>query len=174
MNVFDTTILVPLLQEKAPPVVDRQKKPVDKARERVQHLVHVLSEGNALISIPTPVLAEIMVRAGNAGPQYLKLLGDAAKFKLSTFDLRAAIEASELIRKIKDDQPHQDIGTWAKAKFDIQIVAIAKAEGCGVIDSEDPHIENHAKRLSIEVRRICDLPLPAKQESLFGASHGGE
>jgi hypothetical protein len=106
-----------------------------------------------------------MVRAGNAGPEYLKRLGDASRFKLSAFDLRGAIEAAELIRKVKDEQNAQDLGTWAKVKFDIQIVAIAVAEGCQAIYSEDDHIESHARRVNIDVRRICDLEEPVTEQA---------
>ena len=79
MIVFDTSFLVVLLQEKAAPVMDRQNKPVAKARERIQYLVQQLSNSNSLICIPTPALAEIMVRAGNAGPEYLKRLNAPAE-----------------------------------------------------------------------------------------------
>ena len=74
MIVFDTTYLVVLLREKFPPVKDREDKPVFKARERIQYLVQQISENNSIICVPTPVLAEIMVRAGKAGPEYLRLL----------------------------------------------------------------------------------------------------
>jgi predicted nucleic acid-binding protein len=172
MIVFDTSFLVVLLQEKAPPVKDREDKPVPKARERLQHFVQFLSQTNSIICIPTPALAEIMVRAGNAGPEYLKRFRDSSKFRITAFDVRAAIDAADLIRAIKDDHKAQKLDTWAKVKFDIQIVAIAKAEGCGAIYSEDPHIENLGKRVNIPVRRICDLDLPPQeqhqQEGLFG------
>jgi hypothetical protein len=163
---FDTTYLIVLLQDKAvPSITDRQGKPVSKARERVQYLVQKLSESSSIICIPTPVLAEIMVRAGSAGPAYLKRFSDSSKFKLSAFDVRAAVEAAELIRLVKDEQSKKiKVDTWAKMKFDIQIVAIAKAEACGAIYSDDPNIENHGNRVRIPVRRICDLQLPSESE----------
>ncbi len=71
---------------------------------------------------------------------------------------------------VKDEQKEQPIDTWAKIKFDIQIVSIAKAEGVSVIYSEDPHIEALAKRVGVDVRRICDLALPedrAEEDNLF-------
>jgi hypothetical protein len=172
--VFDTTYVVVLLREKFPPVKDREDKPIIKARERVQYLVQQLSAGNSIICVPTPVLAEIMVRAGKAGPEYLRLLSDSSKFRLTSFDVRAAIEAAELIRKVKEGSG-QKLAAWAKIKFDIQIVAIAKAENCDVIYSDDVDIEHYAKRVSITVRRICDLSLPPEdaeeelQKPLFPA-----
>src|SRR5690242_9805767 len=98
-----------MLQEKFPPVKDRSNKLVSKARERINYLVEQMSANNSIIIIPTPVLAEIMVRAGKAGPQYLEKLSNSSKFRLSPFDVRAAIEAGELIRKVKDEQKGQSI-----------------------------------------------------------------
>jgi hypothetical protein len=162
--VFDTSYLVVMLQEKFPPVKDRSNKSVPKARERIKYLVEQLSANNSIIIIPTPVLAEIMVRAGKAGPEYLDKLSNSSKFRLTSFDVRAAIEAAEIIRKVKDEQSGQPIDTWAKVKFDIQIVSIAKAENSAIIYSDDPGIENHGRRAGIQVRRICDLQLPPEPE----------
>jgi hypothetical protein len=162
--VFDTTYLVVLLQEKFPPVKDRNDKPVSKARERINYLVEQLSANNSIIIVPTPALAEIMVRAGKAGPEYLGKLSNSSKFRLSPFDVKAAIEASEIIRKVKEENKGQPIEHWAKIKFDIQIVAIAKAEAASVIYADDAGIENHGRRAGITVRRICDLQLPPEPE----------
>ena len=49
-------------------------------------------------------------------------------------------------------------------KFDVQIVAIAKAEACPVIYAEDQHMESPGKRVGIDIRRICDLALPTDDE----------
>lgn len=168
MIVFDTTYLIVLLEDKALSIKDRQDNPVTKIHERVRHLAQKLSESNSIICVPTPVLAEFMVRAGNAGQELLKRLTNTSKFNLAPFGVKAAIEAAELIRTIKNEQKGQPIETWAKAKFDIQIVAIAKAENAPVIYAEDPHMEAHGKRVGIDIRRICDLPLPTgEEETLF-------
>jgi hypothetical protein len=89
----------------------------------------------------------------------VSILSDRWRFQLLPFDSRAAIEASELIAKIKASK--DPWSTWAKVKFDIQIVAIAKAEGASAIYADDEDIERYAKRVNIPVIRICDLPLPA-------------
>ena len=51
--------------------------------------------------------------------------------------------------------------TWAKAKFDWQIVAIAKSENATAIYSEDGDIARLGKRGNIAVFSTDDLPLPA-------------
>ena len=88
------------------------------------------------------------------------------------FDSRAAIETADLIASVKAGK--EQWGTWAKVKFDIQIVAIAKAEGVSVIYSDDYDIENYAKRLNIHVVRICDLPtpIPVKTTAIAPAPSG--
>jgi hypothetical protein len=91
-------------------------------------------------------------------------LSDTWKFQLLPFDSRAAIEAAELIAKVKSEQRSQPWDTWAKVKFDVQITAIARAESATVIYSDDQDIENHGKRVKIPVVRICDLPLPSPPE----------
>ncbi|HEY6348323.1 MAG TPA: PIN domain-containing protein [Candidatus Angelobacter sp.] len=176
MIVFDSTYLIVLLRHdlSSVAIVDRQNKPVTKVYERVEYLVRKLSNSNSLICIPTPVLAEIMIRAGSAGPEYLKRFSNSAKFKLSPFDVKAAVEAAELIKKVKAEQRAQPIETWAKTKFDIQIVAIAKGEDSPVIYSEDHQVENHATRLGISVKRICDLEVPPEQQNIFEQPAGAE
>jgi len=156
--IFDASYLVALLYPNCPPAKDRADRPVSQFKERIEYLVSEMDIRNDLVGIPTPAMAEVLVRSGNARSRYVKALSDTWKFQLLSFDSRAAIEASELIAEIKSRKDKWE--TWAKVKFDIQIVSIAKAEGCNVIFSDDKDIENFAARLKIKVVRICDLPLP--------------
>jgi len=107
-------------------------------------------------------MAEVLVRAGQGRSKYVSILSDRWRFQILPFDSRAAIEAAELIAQIKTKS--QSWATWAKVKFDIQIVSIAKAENATVIYADDKDIENLAKRVKIPCRRICDLPLPPPPE----------
>jgi predicted nucleic acid-binding protein len=164
--IFDASYLVVMFHPNPAPAKDRADKPVSQFKERVAHLASKLDVSNDVIGIPTPAMAEVLVRAGNANARagYVTTLSDTWKFQILPFDSRAAIEASELIAKIKAEQKSQSWETWAKVKFDVQITAIAKAESATVIYSDDQDIENHAKRLKIPVVRICDLPLPPPPE----------
>jgi hypothetical protein len=157
--IFDASYLLIFLRDDMPPARDRNDKPVEKFKERIQFLIGSLDATNTIIGIPTPALAEIMVRAGSAGPEYLKQLR-RANFVLLPFDTKAAIEAAHLIFAIKKKSGGQRLETWAKIKFDLQITAIAKSESATIIYSDDLQIETHGKRLGITVIRICDLPLP--------------
>jgi len=158
--IFDASYLLIFLRDNMPPARDRNDKPVEKFKERVQFLIGSLDASNTIIGVPTPALAEIMVLAGTAGPEYLKQLR-RANFVLLPFDTKAAIEAAHLIFAIKKQTSGgQKLETWAKVKFDIQIAAIAKSEAAHIIYSDDKGIETNGGRLGITVIRICDLPLP--------------
>jgi predicted nucleic acid-binding protein len=160
MIIFDASYLIAFLHPSPEPPMDRNNQPVSEFRERVNHLVATLNASEQLIGVPTPALAEVLVRAGSGRIRYMQTIGNAYRFKVLPFDQRAAIDASELIAKIKEEHKKQPLITWAKVKFDIQIAAIGKTEGATVIYSDDTDIEAHGKRLNIPVKRICDLPSP--------------
>jgi len=158
MIIFDSSFLVVLLHSNPPPAKDRADQPVLQFKERVAYLASIMDIKNEVIGVPAPAMAEVLVRAGKGRAQYVSVLSNTWRFQILPFDSRAAIEAAELIAKIKSN--NEPWATWAKVKFDIQIVAIAKAESATAIYADDRDIENYAKRLNIPVVRICDLPLP--------------
>ncbi len=160
MIILDTTYLVVFLNSNIPTPNDRQNRPVARFRERVDALIADLNASGQVIGIPTPAFAEILVKAGSQRVTWVATLNDRYKFALLPFDSRAAVEASELIALVQQEQKGQSPETWAKIKFDIQIVAIAKAENATAIYADDTGIEKHGKRVKIPVYRICDLPLP--------------
>lgn len=161
MIIFDSSFLVVLLYPTPPPCKDRADQPVTQFKDRVAYLASTMDIKNEVIGVPAPAMAEVLVRAGKGRAQYASILSKSWRFQILPFDSRAAIEAAELIEKIKSNS--QPWGTWAKVKFDIQIVAIAKAESATAIYSDDKDVENYAKRLKIPVIRVCDLPLPPAQ-----------
>jgi len=162
MIIFDASYLVVFLNKNPEPAADRLGIPVTRFKERVEYLAASLNASGEQIGIPTPAMAEVLVRAGKGRSQFVSILSDRMRFQLIPFDARAAIEAADLISMVKSN--HETWGTHAKVKFDIQIVATAKAEDATVIYSDDQDIENFAKRLRIHVMRICDLPLPPSKE----------
>ena len=163
MIIFDSTYLVVFLNANPPPRTDRQGNPVSRFKERVDYLAARMDASHEVIGVPSPAMAEVLVRAGNGRAKMVSILSDRWRFQILPFDSRAAIEASELIAKIKTSK--EPWATWAKVKFDIQIVSIAKAEAATAIYADDKDIERYAKRVNIPVIRICDLPLPPDPES---------
>ena len=115
-------------------------EPVERYRDRVDHLVTHLEQNRTKIIIPTPALSEILVRAGAAGPEYLAQINSQSVFRIVAFDERDAVEVAAMTRKSIDssgDKRGGVDGTWNKIKYDRQIVAIAKVEGVTALYSDD-------------------------------------
>jgi predicted nucleic acid-binding protein len=163
MVVFDASILVLLFDPDArPPADPKTGKPVARCKERLEHLINGFERAQTKVVIPTPVLSEVLIRAGEAGPAYLEELNGSARFKIVPFDTRAAVELAALTREALDagDKRDGSAAPWAKVKFDRQIVAIALTERAEVIYSDDDDIRRYAPRLGITVLGIAELPLP--------------
>jgi hypothetical protein len=163
MVVFDSTTLLLLLSPTVPAPVDPMtQKPVAYARERIDYLVKELEKSRTKIIIPTPALSEILVRAGSAGPSYLDRINSSAAFRIVALDQRAAAEVAARTRDaIAAGNKRGDAqGTWAKVKYDRQIVAIPKVEAADTIYSDDEDVRRLANQAGIAVIKISELPLP--------------
>ena len=51
-------------------------------------------------------------------------------------------------------------GSWAKIKYDRQIIAIAKTEGASIIYSDDKNIHTFGVNEGLSVIPVAELPLP--------------
>jgi predicted nucleic acid-binding protein len=156
MVVFDTSILLFVLDENTPGSVPR-------ARERVEYLIDQLSDDGEKIIIPTPALSESLVYAGPAGSAYLTLLSKQSIFRIASFDERAAVEAA--VRTYDARQRGQKKGgstqtSKSKIKFDRQIVAVAVVEGATAIYSDDGDVRNYAVEAGLKAYGLADLPEP--------------
>jgi predicted nucleic acid-binding protein len=161
---FDTSILIYIIDAKASPPIDISTGlPVTQCRERVEHLISTLQKQNAKIIIPTPSLGEILVRAKD-GPKMLAELGSNKHIRVVPFDVKAAVEFS-LMQASRQRKPPEG---KVKAKFDDQIVAIARIEGATVIYSDDKDIPKIVGK-TMGVVGIASLPLPplATEDDLF-------
>ena len=168
---FDASILLPLLfPEVQGPIDAATKEPIDHCRERIDQLVLDLEKSHTKVIIPTPALSEILVHADSAGPKYLEQLRQSRAFKLEPFDERAAAEVAMMIRadlkKLGKKRGRQIQDTWAKVKFDRQIVAIAKVNGAATLYTEDRGVRSFAEDSGIAVVGIMDLPLPTEMAQM--------
>ena len=163
MVAFDSAFLLIAIRKDAIPAS------VERAKERVDHLVSQLAQSEERILVPTPALSELLVHAGEAGETYLEELQKSAKFRIASFNTLAAVEVALDIRAQirKGDKRGGVNSTWAKANFDRQIVAIAKTSGAHTIYSDDPDVEVHAKRFGLQVKRLMGLELPPSRTPLF-------
>jgi predicted nucleic acid-binding protein len=167
MVACDTTFLSLILKPDAKPPLDAAtEKPVERVGDRIEKLIEDLQEANERLIIPTPVLAEFLVLADKSGPQYLDTIAGEQVFSVRPFDEKAAIEfaAMELGAKKLGDKRGGSKDSWARVKFDRQIVAIAKANGASRIYSDDEDVRRFAQAVDIEVIGISGLPLPAAKQ----------
>jgi hypothetical protein len=157
---FDASILTYVIDEQAKPPIDPATgKTVDHCHERVMHLLESLQQQNAKIVIPTPALAEVLVRAAKGGPEFLRILSSSRHFRLAPFDDRAAVEFAARQAERVAVSKRAPGATRTKAKFDDQIVAIAAVEGATAIYSDDEDIAKLAEG-RFGVIKIAAIPLP--------------
>jgi hypothetical protein len=165
MVAFDSTFLTFLFIPNAPCEIER-------ARERIDYLIGSLQGSGQRIVIPSPALTELLIGVGHSRSQILHELKHSPKFLIAPFDTMAALELAllaETVRKQSGKKKGDSSGTWAKVKFDWQIVAISKVQNVSTIYSEDPDVKKLAAFPGITVKSVVDLPLPPKP---YSASSG--
>ena len=162
MIVLDATTLLLLIEPSAKPARDPATgKAVEKCKERIENLLQTLSAAGSQVLLPAPVLAEVLVRAGNAKNQYLTELTGNWAFRPASFDERAAVELSMILDgDLKAKRKLTDKETWAKLKFDRQIVAIAKVHGVSMIYTDDQKLAKCARANNLDATHTWQLPLP--------------
>lgn len=159
MVVFDASVLIDLFHPRTHP--DRKAK--------LEHLIAELQRKKIKIVIPTPALAEFLARAGKTRDANHQRLSTTAAFRIAPFDSRAAMECALMLdAALTGGDKRAQAKTWAKAKFDWQIVAIAKVANARTLYSEDDDIARLGQRLGLAVIKTDDLPLPdsARQAEL--------
>lgn len=166
MVVFDTSVLLLVLNPDAKAPIDADTdEPVARATERIEYLIDSLTTDQEKILIPTPVLSEVLVHAGEAFQPYIETLNGQACFKIVPFDQKAAVEAALALKDAIERGGHRvdaanPDATKTKVKFDRQIVAIAKAEGAHAIYSDDEDVHRYAVRAGLKAYRTAELDLP--------------
>ena len=168
---FDATFLLPLLNPNVRgPLDPATNQPLEFVRERLDYLVDGLENDRTKIIIPTPALSELLVHAGNAGLVYLDRFRQSRSFKIEPFDERAALEVALAIRHNIDQMGKkrgaQATETWAKVKFDQQIVAIAKVNSATILYSDDEGLREFAAQAHLTVVRLRELPLAPKEPQM--------
>jgi predicted nucleic acid-binding protein len=166
VGIDETTLSLILHPKARPPQDPATKKPVDRIEDRIEKLLEDLDADNERIVLPTPALCEFLVLAGKDGPAYLDKIRTMKTFLVKPFDEMAAIElaAIEYEARGKGSKRGGIIAPWTKVKFDRQIVAIAKVNGCKQLYSDDSDVVKFGESAGLEVISTWKLPLPlAKQ-----------
>ena len=170
MVVFDATYLMHLFRpDIGPPRDSKTGLEIEKGQERLALLVASLEKERTKVIVPTPALSELLVRAGAEKSQRIvEEISKSSVLRIEAFDGLAAIEVATMTRNAiaKGDKKDGISATWAKIKYDRQIVAIAKVHQATVIYSDDEDIKAHAEKVNIKVVKISDLPVPPEKPQL--------
>ena len=167
MVAIDNTFLSLMLHPHAKPPKDPATgAPVERIADRIEKLLEDLDSGSERIILPTPVLSEFLILVGMDGPQYLDKLSSMKNILVKPFDELAAIElaAREVEDREKGSKRSGSTSTWAKLRFDRQIVAIARINKADTIYSDDEDVRTFATRLGIAVTRTWELALPSAKQ----------
>lgn len=163
--MIDATVAMLLLQPNAlvPPMPDGT--PIERPVDRVNHLISELDARGDTVLLPTPALAEVLVRVdAKAAERIVEQISRHWAIRIEAFDVRAALEVAAMTRDARDrPEPRDAQTTWAKLKYDRQIVAIAKVNRASTIYSDDRGVRTVAERAGIEVQGLADLPLPSEK-----------
>jgi hypothetical protein len=154
-----------------PPNDPATKRPLIRAKARIEKLVDDLHASNERVVIPTPALCEFLVLAADDGQQYLSELANQPGFYIRPFDQMAAVElaAMELLARGLGGKrlPTNPATPWQKVKFDRQIVAISKVHQAHTIYSDDGDVKAIAETVGIKVIPCWKLQLPISDTPLF-------
>jgi predicted nucleic acid-binding protein len=157
---FDSNFLTFLLVKASkPPMNPETGELVTHPTERILYLVNQIEKSRSKIVIPTPVLSEVLVQLGDKGPRMVQRLDRNSNFEIVPFDVKAAIELAQINNTLGKKYDRNET-TWAKVKFDRQIVAICKICDVDTIYSDDGHVCTLAESLGMNTKRVYDLELP--------------
>lgn len=161
--VLDASVALLLIDPDAKPPPHPQGQPANgAARARIDHALERLDEARGTVILPTPALTELLALATESVSDIVALLQDVHHFRIAPFDQKAAIECAILLQGTRTAKAKRGKAqaSWAKVKFDHQIVAIAKVAGADAIYSDDQDIRRLAKTPGIPVLGVWDLPAP--------------
>lgn len=163
---LDATALILLLDREAAGPKAESGQRVRDVQARLAYLATRISKskGGRLV-IPTPAFGEAIVKVEpSAASQYLALVERLRGIRIADFNKVAAIEFAIMQRQLLGEMPRRlrklEAETRAKAKFDQQIVAIAKVELADFIVTDDQGLARYAKHFGLRALGVGDLDLP--------------
>ncbi len=168
--VVDSSVLSLLVNPDAKPPLDPESgQPLTLSRERVEKLVSDMDARTDVLVVPTPVLAEVMIRAGAAAPEVLAQLTGRSRIRIAPFDEMAAVELAALTIELATagDKRGGDDQSWQKVKLDRQILAVGRVAQAATIYTDDGKLIKSARRLGMTAISSWDLPAPDIEDDLF-------
>lgn len=162
----DSSALIMLINPAGiPPNDPLTKLPVVKGQERIEYFLSTLAPSDTIL-VPTPVLAEALVKAGEGAGEILGRINGEARLKVAPFDLRAAAETAVMTQEAlaAGDKSSGTGQPWQKVKFDRQIIAIARVARADRILADDSGLIRFARLIGMEAKSTWELDLPPEPE----------
>ena len=140
-------------------------------RVRIDSVIREAGRSRKPIILPSPAVTEYLAGVGSpeATSKAHEVLHSEKAFRVAPVGERASLEVALTMARVKNKQMRKAEGvSWAKAKFDWQIVAIAKVEGATKIYTTDREVVRAAEHIGIEGIYVPDMPLPddARQKTI--------
>ena len=170
--VIDSTALAMLINPDANAPDDPQTgAPITHCQARIQKMCGDFATNGDILVIPTPVLAEVLVRAGDDGTKILETLQGQAFVRVKGFDQACAIEYAIMTRDAiaKGDKRAGHPQPWQRVKFDRQIVAIGRVSGAETLYSDDDDLLKFARAMGFDTLSTWTLDVPPVEVNLFTA-----
>lgn len=163
--VLDTSVLVYLINPNAPAPLDPSTgKHVTHCQQRIEGLLEDLDESDVQLVVPTPVLSELLIRAGDRQIEVLAALSNKKPVQMLPFDQAAAVENAQLRRTSLSKKARSE--SKKEVSFDLQILAIARVARAKMILSDDVNLRKRARQAGMEVHGIADLGLPESKRQI--------
>jgi predicted nucleic acid-binding protein len=159
--VFDSNFLVAATE---PELVPKEKDD----RAKFQLLLRSLDEQKTHIIIPTPVLAEVLMKRFSERARLIQALRRSPRITLAEFGAAAAAVSAELMAR-KWPKPSDRSAEWSRhrLKFDLQIVAIAQVNNAAVVYTTDKQLAAHCRTEGMAALGFADLPMPDVRQSVM-------
>jgi len=163
MIVVDTNFLIFLIDPSS--ALDGNRN-----ADRVHCFIEHLEKNKEQIMIPAPTLTELVAGRAERVEEVIETIKGLKNFSVQEFDMVIAIQAGELIAKIKERIPKKEqLPGWKVAmKYDAMIAATALVRGARALYTSDNDMKKYLLGSVVDVIRIEDLPLPEEdpQQSL--------
>jgi rRNA-processing protein FCF1 len=163
--VVDTSVLIFMVDRHAPAPIDRHTgKAVLHCRERIEGLIEGLDEAAAVLIVPTPVLSELLICSDTRQPEVLAALTGKRTVQVASFDQMAAVENAQLRRSKINGRKRGE--TKKEVSFDLQILAIARANQADLVLTDDENLRKRCDRAGVKAMGIAELSLPDSKRQI--------
>ncbi|WP_370544257.1 MULTISPECIES: type II toxin-antitoxin system VapC family toxin [unclassified Gluconobacter] len=132
---------------------------LDSLEKRFDFLLKDLDHDDSEIIIPAPVIAEVLCASTIDPRNVMKILNQEVRVRVVAFGQRAAEEFGQIFRKT-----HRGSENRNSFRFDLLIIATAKAEGVDIVYSSDGGVINKCNAKQIRCYSFQKLPRPPFQK----------